>query len=101
MTRELRLKTQRPGTLVIGPVRVRQGLAGKRDPALYRDGGQRRDRARDGRIADRPPADQRRSPASAQRPGRAQSDPPGDSVLVGQQLDVIAAAWFPRELRAR
>src|SRR5438552_2186132 len=25
MTRELRLKTQRPGTLVIGPVRVRQG----------------------------------------------------------------------------
>src|SRR3989442_9782772 len=26
---------------------------------------------------------------------------PGDSVLVGQQLDVIAAAWFPRELRAR
>src|SRR5207247_7957507 len=26
---------------------------------------------------------------------------PGDSVLVGQQLDVIAAAWFPRELRTR
>src|SRR2546428_12587712 len=26
---------------------------------------------------------------------------PGDSVLVGQQLAAIAAAWFPRELRAR
>src|SRR5260370_15692367 len=25
----------------------------------------------------------------------------GDSVRVGQQLDVIAAAWFPRELRQR
>src|SRR5947209_16868557 len=29
MTREVRLKTQRPGTLVIGPVRVRQGLREK------------------------------------------------------------------------
>src|SRR6266571_3940325 len=26
---------------------------------------------------------------------------PSDSVLVGQQLDVLAAAWFPRELRQR
>src|SRR2546425_12129326 len=26
---------------------------------------------------------------------------PGDSVLVGQQVDVIAAAWFPREVRER
>src|SRR5439155_138724 len=26
---------------------------------------------------------------------------PSDSVLVGAQLDVIAAAWFPRELRTR
>src|SRR5207249_10668839 len=26
---------------------------------------------------------------------------PSDRVLVGAQLDVIAAAWFPRELRTR
>src|SRR6266576_1026709 len=52
-TRELELRAQRPGALVIGPVRVEQN----------------------GRRV--------------------------DTVLVGQQLDVIAVAWFPRELRAR
>src|SRR5436309_5682276 len=34
MTREVRLKTQRPGTLVIGPVRVRQGLREIATPPL-------------------------------------------------------------------
>src|SRR5439155_1765854 len=34
MTREVRLKTQRPGTLVIGPVRVRQGLRDIATPPL-------------------------------------------------------------------
>src|SRR5439155_584241 len=26
---------------------------------------------------------------------------PGDTVLIGQQLDVLVAAWFPRDLRLR
>jgi hypothetical protein len=34
MTRELRLKTQHPGTLVIGPVRVRQGSLENATPPL-------------------------------------------------------------------
>src|SRR5207244_13380891 len=34
MTREVRLKTQRPGTLVIGSVRVRQGLREIATPPL-------------------------------------------------------------------
>src|SRR3989449_9263794 len=34
MTRELRLKTQRPGTLVIGPVRVRPGSRENATPPL-------------------------------------------------------------------
>src|SRR2546430_2684777 len=44
--------------------------------------------------------------ASAPPPGRSDRVAlsvilPSDSVLVGAQLDVIAAAWFPRELRTR
>ena len=101
MTRELRLKTLRPGTLVIGPVRVRQGSRENATPPLTVTV----DSAATGLATAISPIARRLIDAA---PAPAHNDRvalslilPGDSVLVGQQLDVIAAAWFPRELRAR
>ena len=101
MTREVRLKTQRPGTLVIGPVRVRQGLREIATPPLTVTV----DSAAAGLATAVSPIARRLIEAA---PPPAHNDRvalslilPGDSVLVGQQLDVIAAAWFPRELRTR
>src|SRR5437870_1352172 len=101
MTREVRLKTQRPGTLVIGPVRVRQGLREIATPPLTVTV----DSAAAGLATAVSPLARRLIEAA---PPPAHNDRvalslilPGDSVLVGQQLDVIAAAWFPRELRTR
>src|SRR5881398_694614 len=101
MTRELRLKTQRPGTLVIGPVRVRQGPREIATPPLTVTV----DSAATGLATAVSPLARRLIEAA---PPPAHNDRvalslilPGDSVLVGQQLDVIAAAWFPRELRIR
>ena len=101
MTRELRLKTQRPGTLVIGPVRVRQGVREIATPPLTVTV----DSAATGIATAVSPIARRLIDAA---PSPAHNDRvalslilPGDSVLVGQQLDVIAAAWFPRDLRAR
>jgi len=101
MTREVRLKTQRPGTLVIGPVRVRQGVREIATPPLTVTV----DSAATGLATAISPIARRLIEAA---PPPAHNDRvalslilPGDSVLVGQQLDVIAAAWFPRELRAR
>ncbi len=101
MTRELRLKPQRPGTLVIGPVRVRQGSREVATPSLTVTV----DSAATGLATAVSPIARRLIEAA---PPPAHNDRvalslilPGDSVLVGQQLDVIAAAWFPRELRER
>src|SRR5438094_550479 len=101
MTREVRLKTQRPGTLVIGPVRVRQGLREIATPPLTVTV----DSAAAGLATAVSPLARRLIEAA---PPPAHNDRvalslilPGDSVLVGQQLDVIAAAWFPRDLRTR
>ncbi|HVH66520.1 MAG TPA: BatD family protein [Gemmatimonadales bacterium] len=100
-TRQLQLRALRSGTLVIGPVRVRQGhrevttrpLEVVVDPAVA------------GLAATLSPVARGMLEAA---PAPARSDRvaltliiPGDSVLMGQQLDVIAAAWFPRDLRAR
>ena len=101
ITRELRLKTQRPGTLVIGPVRVRQGARETATPPLTVTV----DSAATGLATAVSPIARRLIAAA---PPPAHNDRvalslilPGDSVLVGQQLDVIAAAWFPRDLRTR
>lgn len=100
-TRELQLRAARPGTLVIGPVRVHQG---SRDVAtspvtVTVD-------SADAVLAAAFSPSARRLVEAAREPARNDRVAlslilPGDSVLVGQQLDVIAAAWFPRELRAR
>jgi len=105
-TRELELRAQHPGALVIGPVRVEQ--AGRRvtTAALTVTV----DSARVGLATAVSPIARRLIDAAtppASPPGEQAERValtvllPGDSVLVGQQLDVIAVAWFPRELRAR
>jgi oxygen tolerance protein BatD len=101
MTREVRLKTQRPGTLAIGPVRVRQGAREIATPPLTVTV----DSAVTG-LATAVSAIARRLIEATPSPARNDRVVlslilPGDSVLVGQQLDVLAAAWFPRELRTR
>jgi hypothetical protein len=100
-TRELELRAQRPGTLVIGPVRVHQGNREVATPALTVTV----DSAAPGLVTAVSPV-ARRLIAAAPPPARTDQVQltvlvAGDSMLVGQQLDVIAAAWFPRELRLR
>lgn len=100
-TRELQLRAERTGALVIGPVRARQGSAAvETDPITI---------TVDSATAGAAPA---ASPLArsllqgAPAPGRPDEVAltvivPAETVLVGQQLDVLLAAWFPRELRAR
>ena len=100
-TRELQLRAARPGTLVIGPVRVHQG---NREVATDAVTVTVDSAAAVLGTAFSPSA--RRLVEAAAEPARNDRVAlsvilPGDSVLVGQQLDVVAAAWFPRELRAR
>src|SRR3989442_5113615 len=101
MTGDLRLNPQRPGTLVTGPVRVRRGIREIAPPPLTVTV----DSAATGLATAVSPIARRLIEAA---PPPAHNDRvalslilPGDSVLVGQQLDLIAAAWFPRELRTR
>jgi len=100
-TRELELRAGRPGALAIGPVRVRQG---DREVATAPILVTVDSAATTLTTALSPIA--RGLLEGARPPGRNDRVEltviiPGDSALVGQQLDVIAAAWFPRELRAR
>ncbi len=103
-TRELELRAQRPGALVIGPVRVEQNGRRVATAALMVTV----DSARAGLATAVSPIARRliegATPPAAGDPGEHVALTvllPGDTVLVGQQLDVIAVAWFPRELRAR
>jgi len=100
-TRELRLRADRAGTLVIGRISARQGsVEVSTDPiAVTVDSGA------PGVFAGLSPI--ARALLDAAPPPR---DPdrvslsivvPSDTVTVGEQVDVVAAAWFPRELRAR
>src|SRR5438876_10660311 len=103
-TRELEPGAQRPGALVIGPVRVEQGGRRVATAALMVTV----DSARVGLATAVSPIARRLMEAAAPPAPVEQGEHvalsvllPGDSVLVGQQLDVIAVAWFPRELRER
>jgi len=100
-TRELRLVAQRPGALVIGPVRVRQGGREVATAPIAVTV----DSAAAGLATALSPIARALLDAAAPPPRNDRVALtviiPSDSVLVGQQLDVLAAAWFPRELRQR
>jgi len=101
--RELRLRAQQPGALLIGPVRARQGgSVVSTDPILITvDSAANRAALSLSPLA-------RALLESTPPPVSHRSDRvaltmlvPSDTVFSGQQLDVIAAAWIPRELRER
>jgi len=99
--RELQLRAEQPGAVLIGPVRVRQGeSAVATDPILITV-----DSAATGVATALSPL-VRALLETAQPPRRADDVAltvivPDDTVLVGQQMDLIVAAWVPRELRQR
>ena len=101
--RELQLRAEQPGALLIGPVRARQGASVvSTDPILITvDSAAERAGASLSPLA-------RALLESAPPPASRRADRvaltmlvPSDTVFVGQQVDLIAAAWVPRELRER
>jgi hypothetical protein len=100
MVRQVTLRAERSGTLVIGPVLVQgSGLRVATAPIAVTV-----DRATGAAAVLTPPArallDAASAPASGSEVALAVLVP-SDTVLAGQQLDILLAAWFPRELRLR
>jgi len=101
--RELQLRAQQPGALLIGPVRARQGVSVvATDPILVTV-----DSAADRTTSTLSPL-ARSLLASTPPPVSRRTDRvaltmlvPSDSVYAGEQVDLIAAAWIPRELGQR
>jgi len=99
--RELQLRAEQAGAVLIGPVRVRQGESTvATEPILITV-----DSAATGAATALSPL-VRSLLETAQPPRRADDVAltvivPDDTVLVGQQMDLIAAAWVPRALRER
>jgi len=99
--RELQLRAEQAGAVLIGPVRVRQGESTvATEPILITV-----DSAATGVASALSPL-VRALLETAQPPRRADDVAltvivPDDTVLVGQQMDLIAAAWVPRALRER
>ena len=101
--RELQLRAQQPGALLIGPVRARQGGSiVSTDPILITvDSAANRAALSLSPLAralleSTPPPVSRRTDRVA-----LTMLVPSDTVFAGQQVDIIAAAWIPRELRER
>ena len=100
-SRQLVLHAERAGTVTIGPVRVRQGrevIATNPITVVI-------DSATAGAEAGLSPLAHALL-AAAPPPRRVDQVAltvvvPAETVLVGQQLDILVAAWFPRELRTR
>src|SRR5438034_10639313 len=101
--RELQLRAQQPGALLIGPVRARQGASiVATDPILITV-----DSAADRMTSTLSPLARsllEATPAPVSR--RADKVAltmlvPSDTVFAGQQVDLIAAAWIPRDLGER
>jgi len=101
--RELQLRAQQPGALLIGPVRARQGASVvATDPILVTI-----DSAADRTTLTLSPL-ARSLLESTPPPVSRRSDRvaltmlvPSDTVFAGQQVDLIAAAWIPRDLGER
>ncbi|OLC07058.1 MAG: hypothetical protein AUH42_04290 [Gemmatimonadetes bacterium 13_1_40CM_70_11] len=100
-SRQLVLRAMRAGTVTIGPVRVRQGreVIATHPITIVIDS------ATAGAEAGLSPLAHALLVA-AQAPRRIDQVAltvlvPAETVLVGQQLDIVVAAWFPRDLRTR
>lgn len=101
--RELQLRAQQVGALLIGPVRARQGgSVVATDPILVTV-----DSAADRTALTLSPL-ARSLLETTPPPGSRREDRvaltilvPSETVFMGQQVDLIAAAWIPRELDQR
>src|SRR5438876_4366843 len=101
--RELQLRAQQAGALLIGPVRARQGVSVvATEPSLVTV-----DSAADRTALTLSPL-ARSLLESTPAPVSRRADRvaltmlvPSDTVYNGQQVDLIAAAWIPRELNQR
>ena len=101
--RELQLRAQQPGALLIGPVRARQGVSVvATDPILVTV-----DSAADRTASTLSPL-ARSLLESTPAPVSRRVDRvaltmlvPSDTVYAGAQVDLIAAAWIPRDLGQR
>ncbi|HXG95940.1 MAG TPA: BatD family protein [Gemmatimonadales bacterium] len=101
--RELQLRAQQPGALLIGPVRARQGVSvvGTEPILVTVDSAADRTTSTLSPLArslleSTPPPLSRRADRVA-----LTMLVPSDSVYAGEQVDLIAAAWIPRELGQR
>jgi len=103
MVRELQLRAQQPGALLIGPVRARQGVSVvSTEPILITV-----DSAADRTASTLSPL--ARSLLESTPPPLSRREDrvaltilvPNDTVYTGQQVDLIAAAWIPRDLGER
>lgn len=108
--REFQLRAEQPGALLIGPVRARQGesvvatdpILITVDTATSRVGSSLSPLAR--RLLEHAPPPPRPREGTAEGGGGRVALTvlvPDDTVVAGQQVDLIAAAWIPRELRER
>lgn len=98
---EYRFRAVTPGRAVVGPIRVRVGLdfvvAGELSVDVTAAGGTG-DEAFDERVAE--------IVDGAPGPGRVEDVtvtviPSRDTIILGEQLDFVVVAWFPRDIRSR
>lgn len=95
---EVRLRAVRPGRWQLGPARAVQGRDTVEAPAIVVDVNASRAATASTLSPNLKRLLERARPPSA---GQASVDliVSADSVLVGEQVDVVTAAWFPRDLR--
>lgn len=101
LTRQLVLRAERPGTYLIGPIRVRQSgvhvqtdaIAVTIDSASTLPTGELSPLARAMLEAAPPPARTDRVSLVVLVPH--------DTIIAGDQLDVVVAAWFPHDVMAK
>ncbi len=101
-TRELTLRATRPGTATIGPVRVGQGeFVVATEPSTVRV--QEEDPASLNALSPRARAMLGRAPPRPRTDDEVQLSVVASATAarVGEQVDVIVVAWFPRQVRSR
>ena len=100
-TLELRLRAVRAGSYAFGPIRVQQGTT---QASIDGPDVEVTENAAAGMVALNPRVRDLVARAPPPRPGSGASVQvvlSRDTVLVGEQVDVLTAAWFSRDLRGR
>ncbi|MEO8226211.1 MAG: BatD family protein [Gemmatimonadota bacterium] len=101
-TLEIRLRAIRPGKWPLGPVRARQGAQQLQTGALDVSVSSAAATATVAALSPRVKRVLERAPPPS-KPGSAALTvlTSADTVYVGEQVDVVTAAWFPRDLRSQ